>query len=87
MDDRALFYGDNLYCLREISSGTVNLVYLDPPFNSNATYNVLFRAPTGQNANAQIQAFEDTWHWGDDAEISYSEILKLVHLRRGLFGL
>lgn len=75
MDDRALFYGDNLYYLRETSSGTVDLVYLDPPFNSNATYNVLFKAPTGQNANAQIQAFEDTWHWGDEAEIGYTEII------------
>jgi len=75
MHARALYYGDNLYTLREMESGVVDLVYLDPPFNSDATYNVLFRAPSGQRASAQIQAFEDTWHWGDEAEIAYTDIL------------
>ena len=61
----ALYYGDNLDVLREsVASGSVDLVYLDPPFNSQATYNVLFRAPTGAGSQAQIEAFDDTWHWG-----------------------
>jgi site-specific DNA-methyltransferase (adenine-specific) len=60
----ALFYSDNLRVLREsIASDSVDLIYLDPPFNSQATYNVLFRSPTGTQSQAQIEAFEDTWHW------------------------
>ena len=63
----ALYYGDNLAVLREsIASESVDLVYLDPPFNSQATYNLLFRSPTGQKSTAQIEAFEDTWHWTTD---------------------
>jgi len=55
-----LFYGDNLGILREyIADGSADLVYLDPPFNSNATYNVLFKAPGGEQSQAQIEAFED----------------------------
>lgn len=46
----------------------MDLVYLDPPFNSNASYNVLFRAPSGEGSAAQIEAFDDTWHWNDSAE-------------------
>mgnify|MGYP001363784376 FL=1 len=60
-----LFYGDNLKVLREhIGDETVDLIYLDPPFNSNASYNVLFKSPTGDQSAAQIEAFDDTWHWG-----------------------
>lgn len=71
-----LYYGDNLEVLREnIHAETVDLVYLDPPFNSNATYNVLFKSPTGDGANAQIQAFEDTWHWGFEAVAAYEAVL------------
>ncbi len=56
-----LFYGDNLGVLREhIASESVDLVYLDPPFNSNANYNILFKDRTGDGADAQIEAFEDT---------------------------
>ena len=58
-----LYYGDNLAVLREsIGDGSVDLVYLDPPFNSNASYNVLFRGPSGNESAAQIEAFDDTWH-------------------------
>ena len=73
----ALFFGDNLHVLRSgrIAAESVDLVYLDPPFNSNANYNVLFRSPTGDKSRAQIQAFEDTWHWGEEAEIAYSEAM------------
>ena len=67
--DDDLYYGDNLDVLREsIRDESVDLIYLDPPFNSNATYNILFRAPSGQASQAQIEAFEDTWHWNDAAE-------------------
>ncbi|MDP3895587.1 MAG: site-specific DNA-methyltransferase [Mesorhizobium sp.] len=71
-----LFYGDNLAILREqIASASVDLVYLDPPFNSNATYNVLFKAPDGVQSQAQIEAFDDTWHWSESAENAYWEVL------------
>jgi adenine specific DNA methylase Mod len=60
----ALYYGDNLRVLSDsIGSDSVDLIYLDPPFNSQANYNVLFRSPAGMQSQAQIEAFEDTWHW------------------------
>ena len=72
-----LYYGDNLAVLREsIASESVDLVYLDPPFNSNASYNVLFRSPTGDQSAAQIEAFDDTWHWSDAAEGAFAEVLR-----------
>ncbi len=59
MSDNALHYGDNLSVLREsVADESVDLIYLDPPFNSNATYNVLFKAPGGEESQAQIEAFE-----------------------------
>lgn len=72
-----LYYGDNLKILREyIKDETVDLVYLDPPFNSNRNYNVLFKNESGTEAPSQIQAFEDTWHWhtGETAA-TYHELL------------
>ena len=73
----ALYYGDNLRVLRDhIASESVDLVYLDPPFNSNANYNVLFKAPGGEQSQAQIEAFEDTWHWNDVAELAFDEVMK-----------
>lgn len=72
----ALYYGDNLDILRRyIADESVDLVYLDPPFNSNATYNVLFRAPGGEASQAQIEAFDDTWHWNDKAEKAFDEVM------------
>lgn len=72
-----LFYGDNLDILREhIDDGSVDLVYLDPPFNSNANYNVLFRAPGGEQSQSQIEAFEDSWHWNTSAERAYADVLQ-----------
>ena len=72
-----LYYGDNLPILREyIDNGSVDLIYLDPPFNSNRSYNVLFKDESGKEADAQITAFEDTWHWGHDAEESYRDIIQ-----------
>jgi len=73
----ALYYGDNLDVLREnIASESVDLVYLDPPFNSNANYNVLFRSPAGAGSQAQIEAFEDTWHWGQEAESAFDGVMR-----------
>lgn len=71
----ALHYGDNLDVLRGFPPESVDLVYLDPPFNSNANYNVLFKSPQGQQSQAQIEAFEDTWHWGEQAEGEYRDLL------------
>lgn len=72
-----LFYGDNLPILRDyIADGSVDLVYLDPPFNSNRTYNVLFRQESGQEAESQIAAFEDTWHWNQAAEFTYFQLIE-----------
>jgi len=72
-----LYYGDNLSVLREsIADESVDLVYLDPPFNSNASYNVLFKAPTGEQSQAQIEAFDDTWHWNDSAERAFDAVMK-----------
>jgi site-specific DNA-methyltransferase (adenine-specific) len=60
-----LFYGDNLEILTQyIPSESVDLVYLDPPFNSNRAYNVLFKDESNNDSEAQIVAFDDTWHWG-----------------------
>ncbi len=72
-----LYYGDNLQVMREhIADQSVDLVYLDPPFNSNASYNVLFREKSGEDSPAQIRAFNDTWHWTQEAERTFeSEIL------------
>ena len=73
----ALFYGDNLAVLREsIATESVDLVYLDPPFNSNANYNVLFKSLAGSSSQAQIEAFEDTWHWGQEAEDAFDQVIR-----------
>ena len=70
----ALFYGDNLAVLREHVAGeSVDLVYLDPPFNSNASYNVLFREKTGEESPAQIRAFTDTWEWTQETELTFEQ--------------
>ena len=67
-----LFYGDNLQVLRDhVPAESVDLVYLDPPFNSNASYNVLFRERTGEESPAQIKAFTDTWEWTQETEYTY----------------
>jgi site-specific DNA-methyltransferase (adenine-specific) len=88
-----LYYGDNLQVLREhLADESVDLIYLDPPFNSKRDYNLLFKSPVAANVSslknksdqsgltsaatyyseAQIEAFEDTWHWNQQAEVRLS---------------
>jgi len=71
-----LFYGDNLDILREyVMDESVDLIYLDPPFNSSRNYNVLFRDEKGAESESQITAFEDTWHWNNTAEETYHQLI------------
>lgn len=71
-----LYYGDNLEVLRGFPDECVDLIYLDPPFNSNAGYNVLFKSASGAGADASIEAFDDTWTWGDSAKEALLDIAK-----------
>jgi DNA modification methylase len=72
-----LYYGDNLDVLqRHIPDESVDLVYLDPPFQSGKDYNVLFEEKDGSRSTAQIKAFEDTWHWGLEAEDAYQDVVE-----------
>ena len=71
-----LYYGDNLEVLRDhVATDSVDLIYLDPPFNSNVDYNVLIRESSGASPYAQIKAFTDTWHWTEPAEATYNELV------------
>ncbi len=93
MDEKnKLYFGDNLKILRDhVADASVDLIYLDPPFNSNATYNVLFKEKSGEESAAQITAFEDTWQWGLETEGIYKEIVtsgprKLADLMQALLA-
>ena len=90
-----LYFGDNLDILREnVADDSVDLIYLDPPFNSNATYNVLFRERTGEDSAAQMTAFEDTWSWSIESEIAFQDVITdgpeklgdLLQAMRGFLG-
>lgn len=82
MPMNTLYYGDNLKVLREhIPNESVDLIYLDPPFNSNRSYNVLFKDESGREAPAQITAFDDTWHWNATTEQAYHELVTLGDVR------
>jgi site-specific DNA-methyltransferase (adenine-specific) len=71
-----LYYGDNRVILREqIGDGSVDMIYVDPPFNSRSDYNVLFQEQDGTASAAKVQAFTDTWHWNPAAEEAYLEVL------------
>jgi site-specific DNA-methyltransferase (adenine-specific) len=72
-----LYYGDNLTVMRDyIKDESVDLIYLDPPFNSRADYNVLFAEKDGTRSASQITAFEDTWEWNVDAERAYESVVE-----------
>ena len=74
----ALYYGDNLDILREhVPDESVDLVYLDPPFNSNASYNVLFKEQSGEESPAQIRAFNDTWQWTQESQRTFENEIML----------
>ncbi|MEZ5848611.1 MAG: DNA methyltransferase [Geminicoccaceae bacterium] len=76
---RRLYYGDNLDVLRNfVADGSVDLVYLDPPFNSKRDYNILFKSPGG-HGSAQVRAFTDSWRWCEESERAYEEILRGGH--------
>lgn len=89
-----LFYADNLDALRALADASVDLVYLDPPFNSHANYNILFKSPGGHGADSQIQAFEDSWRWNNAAEDAFEQVLRagcprafeLLRMMRGFLG-
>ena len=71
-----LYFGDNLDILRRyVEHASVDLIYLDPPFNSNSTYNVLFRERSGEESSAQITAFEDTWRWGWESLTAFQDVV------------
>ncbi len=71
-----LYFGDNFKILRHyVEDASINLIYFDPPFNSSATYNVLFKEKSEEESAAQIRAFEDIWHWGLESEAVYKEIV------------
>src|SRR3989344_4012274 len=75
MKNRTLYFGDNLDILREkIPDESFDLIYLDPPFNSNRNYNVLFKEGL-QDSPAQVHAFEDSWHWTKDAQAAFEELI------------
>lgn len=94
----SLYFGDCLHVLRELAAqhpqGLADLIYLDPPFNSKRDYSILFKSPKGHESHAQIQAFEDTWHWGEQAEREYDELFhqpntdvaEMIHALRSFRG-
>ncbi|MBM3330189.1 MAG: site-specific DNA-methyltransferase [Calditrichaeota bacterium] len=87
-----LFYGDNLQVLKDsIDDESIDLIYLDPPFNSKANYNILFRSPSGKRSTAQIEAFEDTWHWNEHAALAFDEVMRcgnqnVANILRAMFS-
>jgi DNA modification methylase len=90
-----LYYGNNLEILRDyIREESIDLIYLDPPFNSNVNYNILFQEKGGENSAAQITAFEDTWHWTQESETAFHEVITqglerlvtIMHAIRGSLG-
>ena len=93
--ENTLFYGDNLPILRDyIVDESIDLIYLDPPFNSRRTYNVLFKDESWEESEAQMEAFEDTWHWDMSTAALYEELVtegpdevsKMMGSMRGFIG-
>src|SRR5208283_5654576 len=85
-----LYYGDNLDILRRyLKDETVDLVYLDPPFNSAQTYSAFFQEKDGSAAASQIHAFEDTWHWDIETKKDYDAVTeqpgKVFHVMQAFY--
>ena len=81
---RDLHFGDNLQVLRDhkiFPDESIDLIYLDPPFNSNASYNMLFKNKKGSSAEASMTAFDDTWHWGISAEEAFDDVVRGENIR------
>ena len=77
IDPNVLYYGDNLEVLRKyLPDESVDLVYLDPPFNSKRPYNVLFKESDVHESEAQIEAFVDTWHWNDHTAATFEDVAR-----------
>ncbi len=77
MPENHLYYGDNLDVLRRyVKDESVDLIYLDPPFNSRQDYNVLFAEKDGSRSSSRIKAFEDTWEWNQEAQRTYEELVE-----------
>jgi site-specific DNA-methyltransferase (adenine-specific) len=75
LKNRTLYFGDNLEILREkVPEESFDLIYLDPPFNSNRNYNVIFKEGL-QDSPAQVHAFEDSWHWTREAQATFEELV------------
>lgn len=71
-----IYYGDNLQILRKyIKDESVDLIYLDPPFNSKKQYNIIYKEPNGCTSKAQSLAFDDTWSWTEETQSTYEEII------------
>ncbi len=78
MKTNVLYFGDNLEILRNheyFPDSSIDLIYLDPPFNSKKDYNILFKENGGVESEAQIKAFTDTWHWTQTAQNTYHDIV------------
>lgn len=79
---KELHFGDNLDVLRRMPAGNIDLIYLDPPFNSNAAYNILYGTKRGGPSQAQAHTFGDTWTWGPIARRAIEETAQR-HLKAG----
>ena len=87
--NNTLYFGDNLPIIRQyIKDETIDLIYLDPPFNSKVNYNVIFKTPKKEDSPSQIHAFEDTWKWNSTTEFELHQLFgsepKLAELMKGL---
>ncbi|MDP8238007.1 MAG: DNA methyltransferase [Candidatus Hatepunaea meridiana] len=80
MDRNKLFFGDNLDILRNyIKDESVDLIYLDPPFNSNKIYNVIYSEENGTPSKSQMQAFDDTWCWNEHSALAFQLLMEGGH--------